>query len=302
MSEFFYARELSVKTRLLNRIRRLFRHPFIDGKLAAITRGRSSRSIPARMVPSAYLYPKGSWRTFQLNGLHYHLDLSSHVDNHFYFGYRDLGLEWFLSLLYPHFRVIDIGANIGAVSLDMARRCRQGRVLAFEPHPDTFERLKEHQALNPDLPLEIIPCGLGRVSGRAVMHEVVESNPGMNRILRQERADFPRREIRISTLERELCQRGITTVDAIKLDVEGYEMEVLQGGLKLLQRCRPLLFIELDDKNLREHGSSAAALCDFLRELGYDLHHAQEGRRFKPEEDFANCHFDLLAAGKEEGR
>jgi FkbM family methyltransferase len=298
MSEFFYARELPLKIRLLNCIRRLFRHPLIDRQLAALTCGRPTRSLPARLVPAAYLYQKGSWRELQRNGLRYRLDLSSHVDHRCYFGYRDEGQEWFFSLLRPHFTVLDIGANIGAVSLNLARRCPQGRVPAFEPHPDTFERLREHRDLNPGLPIEIIPCGLGRAPGRAVLHEVVDSNPGMNRILRQERADFPRREIRISTLERELSERGITEVDAIKLDVEGYELEVLQGGLELLQRCRPLLFIEVDDDNLREHGGSAAALCDLLRELGYALHHAQERRPLAPEEDFAGCHFDLLAMGK----
>lgn len=56
----------------------------------------------------------------------------------------------------------------------------------------------------------------------------------------------------------------------------------------------PMLFIELDNNNLKEQSSSASELVHILNKLGYTIRHAISDRAIKEGDDFSNCHFDIL--------
>jgi hypothetical protein len=86
-----------------------------------------------------------------------------------------------------------------------------------------------------------------------------------------------------------------TRIDLIKIDVEGYELHVLRGSLQTLKRCRPVLFIELDDNNLRDQGDSAQSLVKYLEELGYSITDAVNGSPVRSDQSFTNCHTDIIA-------
>jgi hypothetical protein len=76
----------------------------------------------------------------------------------------------------------------------------------------------------------------------------------------------------------------------VKIDVQGAEPRVIEGALATLARCRPALFVEIDDQALREAGSSAQALMERLATLGYDpvdLHAPQ--RRLRMDEVQGAC-------------
>ncbi len=60
-------------------------------------------------------------------------------------------------------------------------------------------------------------------------------------------------------------------IDFIKIDVEGFEMNVLKGALLTIKTFHPSMIIELDDTNLRVQGSTAAELCEYISNLGYSI-------------------------------
>jgi Methyltransferase FkbM domain len=117
---------------------------------------------------------------------------------------------------------------------------------------------------------------------------VNQNNPGMNRILAEDK-DLPFKKIEINTLDNILFEKNIAKVDFIKLDVEG-----LSGAKNTLQ-SKPLLFIELDDSNLKENNKSAKELIALLISFGYtEIHRADNLIPVSIDDDFADCHYDII--------
>jgi hypothetical protein len=82
----------------------------------------------------------------------------------------------------------------------------------------------------------------------------------------------------------------------LKIDVEGFEIFVLQGAEKLLQRFKPILFIELAEVNLNEHGFTAKMLIEYVERLNYNVLDAKTMDpldKLKP-----NHHTDMLCFSK----
>jgi len=138
--------------------------------------------------------------------------------------------------------------------------------------------------------------GIGSVAGQFKLFNLVDSNPGMKRILTDEQSENLESEaIVVDILESQLEKLNITAVHAIKIDVEGFEMEVLKSATVILKKYKPLLFIELDDNNLKDQQSSAMLLIKYLIELNYKIYNALDtARHLEPNKEYSNCHFDII--------
>ncbi len=152
-------------------------------------------------------------------------------------------------LVKPGDTVIDAGANIGYMTLLLAVLAGpKGRVLAFEPHPDLFERLQSNLR-NARETLEIAStdlhqAALGEQPGTADLFvpEGFERNQGISHLRPVDRAAEGRRiPVPIETLDRVL---GSDSVTVMKVDVEGLEPQVLRGAAQSLadRRIRHILF------------------------------------------------------------
>jgi Methyltransferase FkbM domain len=76
----------------------------------------------------------------------------------------------------------------------------------------------------------------------------------------------------MTTIDEIVAARGWPEVSLIKVDVQGAKARVLAGARRTLERFRPALFLELDDRQLKRYGSSAAELLASVAELGYAIH------------------------------
>ncbi len=161
----------------------------------------------------------------------------------------------------PESVVIDIGAHVGTFTVPIAGSVRS--VIAFEPAPSTLAILRKNIETNA-VQVDVRTVGLSKVPGKASVETRKTENAGANTLVSGG-------DIIISTLDTE-----VSKADFIKIDVEGMETEVLEGGGALIERSRPIVFFEINLSQLRSHGTSPRVLERFFKERDYHLYYLIE--------------------------
>ncbi len=166
---------------------------------------------------------------------------------------------------------MDVGANIGAMSITAARRwCPQGRVIAFEASPGIHRYLAHNAAQNAIAGLTILHRAVSNASGLTLpFYEAPDAKFGMGSLA--DRFGGQETGVPTLTLDDAMQQLAIERVDVIKVDVEGFELEVFQGSQRLLQQDpSPLIVFEFNDwAEARDGAAKAGDAQRFLRSLGY---------------------------------
>jgi FkbM family methyltransferase len=151
---------------------------------------------------------------------------------------------------------VDVGANIGAMTIPLARRCNS--VIAIEPQRVTFQHLCANIALNQLRNVMAIHAGAGDVGGVFKLvqpdFDAPVNNGGYS--LTEHDQGEPTRIITIDSLNLPVCH-------LIKIDVEGMEQKVIEGALVTIQRTRPLLYVEADRED------KTPALLELIHSLEY---------------------------------
>jgi FkbM family methyltransferase len=170
-------------------------------------------------------------------------------------------------LVTPGGWTIDVGANVGLFTLRFARWVGDGgRVIAIEPEARNFASLQRRLASS-GLGNGVVAIRAVAAEAPGILHlELNPDHPGDHKLASQGEP------ITAVTLDQVLGEHGSPNVALIKIDVQGAEMRVLRGAAKVLDRCRPALFIEIDDAALRRQGSHADELVEFLAGLGYQAY------------------------------
>lgn len=178
-------------------------------------------------------------------------------------------------LVEPGDIAIDIGANRGAHTLALARAVGvEGRVIAFEPTLPAFSRLSIALELNPDF--------RDRVTLKQSMLTCLPSQPLPERIaatwpltfdaecdpLHMSIEETTQNAI-AETLDAALKDLKIQRVDFIKIDVDGFEMDVLSGGEETLKTHSPIIILEVSPYMLEKRGLDGLSPLKFLKNLDY---------------------------------
>ncbi len=285
---------LPIKVRVLNVFRRVWMIPVLESFLARKTRGLPPGHFVCKWVPNPYQYKTETFRLIKRDGITMKVDISDYIGHYLYFGFQDSGMQRLFSLCAEGATVVDVGANIGWTALRMAHLAVRGRVYAFEPDPYNAEQCLENIRRNDLTNIELFSIGLGNTDTTAAMEVRTPSNRGGNRIAPQ--GVNANRLVRIIRMDDFSTLRNLNKIDLIKIDVEGYELQVLKGAREILLKYKPVLFFELDDNNLHDQADSSADLIRFLAEVGYtSLVNAETGSSLNQGTDFANCHMDVIA-------
>lgn len=285
---------LSAKVKTLNLFRNVFKITFLESLLASLTRGKSPDHFFCKLVPNPYQYTPGTFKILKQNGIAMRVDISDYIGHYLFFGFEDRGIQKLFSLCHEKSNVLDVGANIGWTVLNLAQIAKQGKVLGFEPDPYNFERCSDNISLNDFKNVRAFPVGLGNANLQVNMEIRTSSNRGGNRIAPD--GTNSSRPVQIVSLDDFAPVQELNSIDLIKMDVEGYELNALRGAERLLKQHMPVLFIELDDNNLKDQGDSALALIEFLFSAGYKkITDAESGVNISTQTNFNNCHFDIIA-------
>ena len=166
-------------------------------------------------------------------------------------------------LLKPDMTAVDVGGNIGYVALLMAEVVGpRGRVFAVEPDPRNAEVLRRNAARTRGAPIEVIEAAAWSEPGelRLGLHA---SNTGDHRIAGDE-AGRDTVAVKAVRLDDVLPAK----VDLILMDTQASEHVALRGARGLLERSRPLTFVEFWPQGLREAGTDPVSVLDGYRSLG----------------------------------
>lgn len=181
----------------------------------------------------------------------------------------------FKTVLGPGGIALDVGANLGCYTLLFAQWVGPaGQVFAFEPAPATFAGLRRHVALNhADGVVRTVQAAISATSGTAPFF--ANGTQGENRIVTpgETRPVAGLLTLASMTLD-EFCARERVQPDLIKIDVEGFELAVLQGARETIRAGRGslALFVEMHPTTWREIGVSRE---DLLAELDHQGLRAQ---------------------------
>jgi len=211
------------------------------------------------------------------DGVTYDLDLSQGIDFAIFLGniYERQTKAALRKLVSPGSLVLDIGANIGAHTLHLAQLVGpNGRVMAFEPTDFAFRKLGRNLELNPSLAarVEAYHCFLTGADGASVPNAIYSSWP-----LAKEaglHAKHLGREMQTETaqarsLDSILGERADRKVQLVKLDVDGFECDVLRGATSMLRDARPIFVMELAPYVLEERDASLDQLLSYFIPNGY---------------------------------
>lgn len=219
-------------------------------------------------------------------GIKYDLDLSQGIDLQIFLSgsFEPSTAKALARNVIPGSTVIDIGANIGAHTLGLARCVGEaGRVLAFEPTQLAFDGMLRNLALNPTLKQRVTAyqCFLSRKDAAEVPPAIYSTWPLTSGTdLHPKHLGQPNstRQAVSRTLDSVLVEQGNPAVQLVKMDVDGFECEVLAGAQTMMRRDRPTFVMELSPYVLEERGASLRELLSFFLPLGYRFYHERSER------------------------
>ena len=169
---------------------------------------------------------------------------------------------------------LDVGANDGQTAFLAMHHFPAASVLSFEPHPSTFAALVANMGTREKF--EAFNLALGTTVGDCELFEY--DDPVLNSLVPNAQfavrfgKEARRVPVRSTTLDSFCSERGIDSVGVLKIDTEGFELEVLRGGQGLLARgAVKLIYVEFNDLQPREHtfGGALLPIDGILRHHGY---------------------------------
>jgi FkbM family methyltransferase len=212
------------------------------------------------------------------DGIAWCLDLKEGIDFGLFLGlYERSTTTAIRRLVRSGDNVLDVGANIGAHTLELARQVGStGKVLAFEPTFFAHSKLVQNIALNPGLAgivkaEQLILAASAHSAPEPLIYSSWPLVPQDSLHPKHLGSQKTTAGARTMSLDTYLKQAELTRLDFIKLDVDGRECEVLEGAQQCLEKFRPIILMELAPYCLRERGGSLPRLVDSLCRWSYRI-------------------------------
>jgi FkbM family methyltransferase len=187
--------------------------------------------------------------------------------------YRTADKDFLERVLKPGDLVVDVGANIGMISIRSAKLVGQsGRVIAIEPNPIIAPFCKENTRLNDLENVTVFQTALGAQEGFTSFN--CDRSDDCSRVTESGAVTVP-----ITTLDKVMEIDPKREIDLLKIDVEGYEFEVMGGAVRTLQRTR-LIYIEVDAPNYSRYGRRTEEMINLLNSHGFDTFVSDENGKW----------------------
>tara|TARA_B100001057_G_scaffold251132_1_gene251339 strand:- start:450 stop:1259 length:810 start_codon:yes stop_codon:yes gene_type:complete len=214
-------------------------------------------------------------QTVLRNKVKWNLDLKEAIDLSIYlfgtFERKISNIKKLLSKKEDSLTIIDIGANIGSVSLILAKTFENSKIFAIEPTNYAFNKLSNNLNLNKELENKVFLKQFF-ITNKKKPQKVWSSwnfNESNNKH-EKHLGDLKNiKENSYLSLNQFIKDENLKNVDFIKIDVDGYELDVLLSGEEFFKNNKPIIFIEIAPYLYPEFGYSCQELIQYIQKLGY---------------------------------
>jgi FkbM family methyltransferase len=262
--------------------------PALLGHVARVTRRFHPRGAD-RLLRALYPPDRRRHDHFEAvmpygNGLRIYCDTGSFVEwRIFFYGRYNEGVARLIERhCAPGAVVADIGANIGCNTLLISEAVgAAGRVIAIEPHPQIFQRLRRNIDLNALANVRALECAAGDGEGALTLFSLDAGHPltaratvySDNLNVGEQLADGSERfDVRVRALDAIMAEQPSRRLDFIKLDTQGHEMPVLAGARESIAANRPPVVFKYTQEFWRNAGHDFANARAYFDGFAYDLY------------------------------
>ena len=195
---------------------------------------------------------------YQFNINYYSFNFSGNINNYiewnifFLGGYEKGELALYrrvLKNLYKDPLMLDIGSNNGSHSLYLSRYCN--KIFSFEPDKRIYKLLNKNLQLNRIKNIETFNLALSDLNKKnRIFYSSNDFNLGTGSLNKDHNLNN-KKEILVSSIKGDQIYNKVSKVDFIKIDVEGHELNVLEGLRKIIEEFSPTIAIEISNKSLK---------------------------------------------------
>ena len=210
-------------------------------------------------------------RIIERNGIRYFVDLNEGIDLGIFLNIKnEKKIFNIIKILGKHITIIDIGSNIGSVTLPLAKIFSKSKVISIEPTFYAFSKLKKNINLNPILKKRIKLENVFVSNQNKIVNKVHSSWNLSN--------DSKKHKVHFGTLKKtskiikkldKVCS-DVKKVNFIKIDVDGHELDVLKSGKKTIKKHKPFIYFEFAPYLYKEFHYTPEILINFIKkDLNY---------------------------------
>ena len=217
-----------------------------------------------------------------------------------FFGYCEPAIASLIKyIVKPGDLCLDIGANIGAITLVMSFATgRKGKVIAIEPHPQMIERLRANVELNRLDNVSIMPVAVSDTAGRSILFTAEEDcfNQGRSSLKPSQGIS---KEISVEKVTGKMLQDkiGNQLCKFVKIDVEGHDFIVLKELAYIIDMHRPHIVFEYHRDRWKDHHCKIQQAIEFINKYDYRTYFIKHGLVFPFEREVPDS-CDLFCSPK----
>ena len=207
------------------------------------------------------------------NGIKYNIDLEEGIDLGIFLSLKNekklFKVKKYIDLNEKSL-IIDIGANVGSVSLPLAQNFNNSEIFSIEPTIFAFKKLKQNINLNLGLKKRIktfnyfVSCKKKKIEFVHSSWKLISGDKkhGIHKGILKKTSN------RITSLD-SVLKKNKKRVRLIKIDVDGYELEVLKSAEKTLKKEKPIIYFELAPYLYKEMGYTVDHLIKYIKKIEY---------------------------------
>lgn len=174
--------------------------------------------------------------------------------------------------------IFDVGANDGETADELLRAIPNATLIAFEPFEQSYNILKQRFAVNPKVRVEKLALGKSpgvkhlNVYSENRMNSLLQPDDEPSNLMKAKLAESSVAEIYVETLDNFCLKNGVVKIDILKVDTQGFDLNVLNGARELLAAHRiATILLEINFVPMYKNQPSFAEIHQFLSDFGYKL-------------------------------